>query len=155
MIYLTLVLVSWAGLLWLVLSYRRDWLRERDARLAIHRARQADNNLRSVDNERWAERVQQARKIGQDQVSILEGQRLAGAPGEPAADHVRNALAILINAPNVGHDNPDCNIKGLYLSEPWDGRPLDVPVVVLEQADYVAMKSRLWTAVNVLEGRAE
>jgi len=81
MIYLTLVLLSWAVLLLLVLTYRRNWLRERDARLAIHRARILDNDQRSVDNERWAERVQQARDLAQ----------LAEQP----AEHVRNAQALL------------------------------------------------------------
>lgn len=44
------------------LHYRRCWKMERAWRLEIHRARIADNNQRSVDNERWAERVAQGKR---------------------------------------------------------------------------------------------
>lgn len=149
MILATLVLLSWAVLLLLVFTYRRDWLRERDGRLAIHRARQLDNDQRSVDNERWAERVQQARKIGQDQVDILEGRRFAGSPGEGAPQHIRNALQGLINALNLGHSVETYNMQGVVIEDP---EGLDLPLVVLEQEEYLAIKSRLWTAVAMLEG---
>lgn len=155
MIAITLVLLSWAVLFLLVFTYRRDWLRERDARLSIHRARILDNDQRSVDNERWAERVQQARQIGQDQVDVLERRRFAGAPGEGAAEHIRNVLGILINAPSLGHENSDYNLRGWVVwSDPDDrDETIDWPLVVLEQGDVVAVKSRLWSAVNMLEGR--
>lgn len=40
------------------------WGREQAARERIHQARIRDNDQRAVDNERWAERVQQARQLG-------------------------------------------------------------------------------------------
>lgn len=68
-----------------VVRYRLAWLRELEARKAIHRARILDNDQRSVDNQRWAERVEQARELA----------KLAEQP----AEHVLNALAIIRAVP--------------------------------------------------------
>lgn len=139
--------------------YRRAWLVEREARWEIYRARVLDNDQRSVDNERWAERVEQTRTLGQDaerarlvavsQLRILERERMAGAPGEPAAEHIRNGLALLMNAPNAAHpvQRYNADIAALLVE------PTNLPLVILTQSDYVALKSRLWSAVNELESR--
>ena len=59
----------------------RCWRRERERADRLHAARIHDNDLRAIDNERWAERVEQARELA----------RLA----ETAEDHIRNALTML------------------------------------------------------------
>lgn len=51
--------------IWRATAWRWRYEDERDARLALHQARQRDNDQRSADNERWAERVRQAR-LGRD-----------------------------------------------------------------------------------------
>jgi hypothetical protein len=130
--------------------YQVEYQVERDARQALHRARELDNNQRSVDNELWAERVAQARKFGQDQIDVLEAIRQAGAPGEPGNEHIRNALGILMGARTMRqHSIGSGSLLLELLSD-----PVNAPLVFLTQPEYVAIKSRLWSAVNKLEGRA-
>lgn len=67
--------------------------------------------------------------------------RPSGAPGEPPAEHIRNALNVLMHASGnltLGDNPPITDDAGF-------------PLVVLRQQDYVAIKGRLWTAVNELE----
>ena len=76
-----LVKLVLAGAVWAILKYRKLWRTELAARIRLHLARIEDNNQRAVDNQRWAERVAQARELA----------KLAEQP----AEHVRNAKALL------------------------------------------------------------